>query len=157
MSGISEQTWKIEKEIAQQSLASTGRLPTGDQLGGKFWDMVDTHYETAVRTDHLARFDYYHCPFVISVETSAHTPVLPVTHPTTPYVPPVQPVPPVPPVCHNPVPPSHPGHPGTPGGMPGGPIGSAVPEPSSLMLALPIVFVTGAWLVWKRMLRFAAV
>ena len=154
MSGISEQTWMIEKSIAQHELATTGHLPTGNDLGGRFWDMVSSHYKTAVDTGHLARFDYYHCPFVISVETSAHTPVLPVIHPTTPYVPPVTPVTVVPPIYQTPV---NPGVPVTPVN-PGAPYcPSAVPEPSSLMMALPIVFVTGAYLVWKRMLRFAAV
>ena len=157
MSGISEQTWMIEKAIAQHEIATTGHLPTGNDLGGRFWDMVSTHYEVAKNTGHLARFDYYHCPFVVNVETVAHTTVLPVIHPTTPYVPPVTPITVVPPIYQAPVAPCVPVVPVTPECPIGPPGPSAVPEPSSLVLALPIVFVTGAYLVWKRMLRFAAV
>ena len=160
MSGISEQTWQIEKAIAQHEIATTGHLPTGNDLGGRFWDMVSSHYEVAKNTGHLARFDYYHCPFVVNVETTAHTTVTPVVQPTTPvapampYVPPVTPITVVPPIYHTPVAPYCPVVPVTPGPTP---VPSAVPEPSSLVLALPIVFVTGAYLVWKRMLRFAAI
>lgn len=131
MSGISKQTWMIEKHIAQQSLDLTGRLPTGNQLGGRFWDMVDSHYENAVATGHLARFDYYHSPFVIAVETSAHTIVLPAPPPASHYVPPEQHVTVHQPVPTTPVPPPHYGHPGPSGGH-------AVPEPSSVLLALPM-------------------
>ena len=157
MSGISEQTWQIEKAIAQHEIATTGHLPTGNDLGGRFWDMVSNHYEVAKNTGHLARFDYYHCPFVVAVETTAHTTApSPIPH-ETPYVPPVTPITVVPPIYQTPVAPCVPGVPVTPESPIGPPGPSAVPEPSSLVLALPIVFVTGAYLVWKRMLRFATV
>jgi hypothetical protein len=119
MSGISEQTWMVEKSIAEQSLDMTGHLPTGNELGGKFWDMVGSHYELAKDTGNLARFDHYHCPFVIAVETASHTPSVSIA---TPYVPPEQHTPVPQPICPVPTPTPHPGHPG------------AVPEPSSIWL-----------------------
>src|SRR5271157_4215273 len=109
MGYISTETWTVEKTVAEQSLATTGHLPTGNELGGRFWDLVDQHYESAVETDHLARFEFYHGPLVTCWETEAHEPV------------PCKPIP-VPPVCHIhvPVPPCH-GHTG------------GVPEPPSIL------------------------
>ncbi len=66
---ITPSAWAAEKLIAERSLTNTGHLPTGDELGGKFWDMVRTHYIQAVDTGHLARFEANHCPFVDEHET----------------------------------------------------------------------------------------
>ena len=141
VSGISEQTWMVEKAIAQESLDVTGHLPTGNELGGRFWDMVNVHYEVAKDTGHLARFDYYHCPFVIAVETSAHTTVLPTKHPETSYTPPQPPHVPTPTLYTTIPTPPH-------SGAPGVPERHAVPEPQSLLLALPMFAVL--FLRWMR-------
>lgn len=131
MSYISEETWQIQKHLAQKSLDSTGHLPEDGQPGGRFWDMVRQHYLFDVKTtgnDH--RFLSNHCHFVdywVPREFAPKpTPALPLPTVTCPLPvvclpssPPVSP-----PTCTEP--PCH-GHPGTPG--------VAVPEPPGIALA----------------------
>jgi hypothetical protein len=95
---ITPAAWRAEKQIAERSLSDTGHLPTGDELGGRFWDMVHTHFIEAVDTGHLARFEADHCRFVdehehmpivppvMTIHTSACVPIVPMP-PATPSIP----------------------------------------------------------------------
>ena len=137
MSYISEETWQVEKHLAIKSLDSTGHLPENGQSGGRFWDMVRTHYLNDVKTtgnDH--RFLENHCRFVDHYVPLEFAPKpLPALPPVTWL--PVPPMPSAPPVICIPAPPPmsppsctqppHTGHPGTPGGV--------VAEPAGLVLA----------------------
>jgi len=109
---ITPAAWHEEKIVAEKSIACTGHLPTGDELGGKFWDMVRSHYVQAVDTGHLARFEANHCPFVDE-------------HESTPIVP--QPIPMNAPPSVTGTCQSMPMPPGSPGS-------GSVPEPSSIVL-----------------------
>ena len=153
MGKISEQTWMIEKNLAEQSLATTGHLPSGNQVGARFWSMVENHYmQDVATTGNDSRFLRNHCHFVdmvvprecalpIHVPYLRHSPHLPTKPSHNPFMPcPVPPqliacVPVIPP-CHS-GPPTYPGNPGTPCNPPvrnPGP-GGTVPEPAGLVLA----------------------
>jgi len=124
---ITPEVWAIEKNLAIESIDTTGHLPESNQVGAKFWSMVREHYVNAVDTDHLARFDHYHCLFVDRVE--AQFPITP--PPPTLCITPVVPVTP---------PPSHPGTPSCPIPPPPGGGANAIPEPASLgMFGIGIV------------------
>ena len=124
---ITPEVWAIEKNLAIESIDTTGHLPEGNQVGAKFWWMIRERYVNAVDTGHLARFDHYHCTFVDRVESQFPMTTAPPTLCITLVVP-VTP------------PPSHPVTPSCPILSPPGGGANAIPEPASLgMFGIGIV------------------
>lgn len=140
---ITEETWAIERHLAEKSLDISGCLPTGKEPGGRFWDLIDIHYENAVNTGNLNRFLHNHCRFVNRVETERHLhhsvfPSIP-SIPLKPCIPGAPVIPPETP-CVSVVPPHHPNC-----------CAVAAPEPSSLRVVTIAILAVLFWWIRNRL------
>jgi|SRR5271166_2235935 len=145
MSGISLKVWEAEERVVADN---GGIIPDTP-----FWNMVSSHFDNALETGNLARFEHYHGPMVTAQEEQLHafrqppvnvepikvTPPPIVTHTPIVTCPPVTTHPSI--VTHHPI--------------AGAPHSGTVPEPSSgFTLGIGIIL---SWaglnlIIWIRVL-----